>query len=529
MQQPVVVKNMRTTTTHPNETTNNPTILERSTMWLTITTDDGAAPRIQHVATDEFVIGRELTADLVIDDEKASRQQCRLTRQENGDLELLDLGSTNGTRVNGMRASGPVALHGGEQIRIGRHTILVSRTDPSAVGGTLIDTTASMIGPSYAAQGGGLAAPVATPSAPLQSPVPAPAFGQPVGALPNYASTAPKPKNKALIGGLAGGAGVVVIGLIVAAVSVGGSSKDLSTAKIVEISRPKTVSVESDISGALQGRGTGWVLDAKQGLIVTNHHVVNAGTNFTVGLDGSKRPATIVGSNPCEDLSVLKVNDIGGLVNMELSSQAQMKQGDKVVALGYPGNAGPKPELQVTSGIVSTVKSQFTARALSVPKFTNIVQTDAAINPGNSGGPLLDTRGRLVGVNSAGDDSKENQAFAIGVDKVKEVTDMLRDGGSRGWTGLDLIFPSSEEDFTDFDLPVIKGGIVAHAAVPLTPAANIGLGRSQFVILGINDQEMDGTLQGYCAVTSTLKAGDRAKFTVTLDGEKQQDVMIKFA
>jgi S1-C subfamily serine protease len=517
---------MRTTTTNPNETTNNPTILERSTMWLTITTDDGAAPRIQHVATDEFVIGRELTADLVIDDEKASRQQCRLTRQENGDLELLDLGSTNGTRVNGMRASGPVALHGGEQIRIGRHTILVSRTDPSAVGGTLIDTTASMLGPSYVAPGAGLAAPVATP----QSPVVAPAsFGQPVGALPSYPIPAAKTKNKALIGGLAGGAGVVVIGLIAAMVAVGGGSKAFSVQKITEISKPKTVSVESDIAGALQGRGTGWVLDAKQGLIVTNHHVVNSGNNFTVGLDGSKRPATIVGSSPCEDLSVLKVNDVGGLVQMELSSQAKMKQGDKVVALGYPGNAGPKPELQVTSGIVSTVKSQFTARALDVPKFTNIVQTDTAINPGNSGGPLLDTRGRLVGVNSAGDSSKENQAFAIGVDKVKEVTDLLRDGGSRGWTGLNLIFPSSEEDFTDFDLPVMKGGIVAHAAVPLTPAANIGLNRAQFVILGINDVEMDGTLQGYCAVTATLKAGDRAKFTVTTDGEELQNVMIKFA
>jgi S1-C subfamily serine protease len=519
---------MRTTTTNPNET-NNPTTLERSTMWLTITTDDGAAPRIQHVATDEFVIGRELTADLVIDDEKASRQQCRLTRQENGDLELLDLGSTNGTRVNGMRASGPVALHGGEQIRIGRHTILVSRTDPSAVGGTLIDTTASLIGPSYAGPGAGLAAPVAPPSAPLQSPVPSPAFGQPVGALPNYATTASKPKSKALIGGLAGGAGVVVIGLIAAAVAAGGGSKAYSVQKIIEISKPKTVSVESDIDGALQGRGTGWVLDAKQGLIVTNHHVVNAGTTFTVGLDGSKRPATIVGSSPCEDLSVLKVNDVGGLQQMELSSQAQMKQGDKVVALGYPGNAGPKPELQATSGIVSTVKSQFTAPALGVPKFTNIVQTDAAINPGNSGGPLLDTRGRLVGVNSAGDSSKENQAFAIGVDKVKEVTGMLRDGGSRGWTGLDLIFPSVEEDFTDFNLPVIPKGIVAHAAVPLTPAANSGLNGVPFVILGINDQEMDGTLQGYCAVTSTLKAGDRAKFTVTTDGEEPQNVMIKFA
>jgi S1-C subfamily serine protease len=515
---------MRTTTTNPNETTNNPTILERSTMWLTITTDDGAAPRIQHVATDEFMIGRELTADLVIDDEKASRQQCRLTRQENGDLELLDLGSTNGTRVNGMRASGPVVLHGGEQIRIGRHSILVSRTDPSSVGGTIIDTTASMLGPSYAPPGAAMATPGM--AAPV---VPPPAFGQPSSAsLPGYVQPAAKPKSKALIGLLAGGAGVVVLGLIAAAVAVGGGEKAYSAQKIIEISKPKTVSVESDIGGSLQGRGTGWVLDAKQGLIVTNHHVVNAGTNFTVGLDGSKRPATIVGSSPCEDLSVLKVNDIGGLVQMELSSQAKMKQGDKVVALGYPGNAGPKPELQATTGIVSTVKSQFTARTLDVPKFSNIVQTDAAINPGNSGGPLLDTRGRLVGVNSAGDSSKENQAFAIGVDKVKEVTDMLREGGSRGWTGLNLIFPATEEDFTDFDLPVIEGGIVAHAAVPLTPAANIGLNRAQFIILGINDQEMDGTLQTYCSVTSTLKAGDRAKFTVTTDGELQ-DVMIKFA
>jgi S1-C subfamily serine protease len=499
-------------------------------MWLTITTDDGAAPRIQHVATDEFMIGRELTADLVIDDEKASRQQCRLTRQENGDLELLDLGSTNGTRVNGMRASGPVVLHGGEQIRIGRHSILVSRTDPSSVGGTVIDTTASMIGPSYTAPGGGLAAPVAAPSGPVQSPAgPPAAFGQPVGPLPNYPVAAPKSKNKALIGALAGGSAVVVVGLIAAAVAFSGGDKAYSSQKIIEISKPKTVSVESDIGGSLQGRGTGWVLDAKQGLIVTNHHVVNSGNNFTVGLDGSKRPATIVGSSPCEDLSVLKVNDVNGLVAMELSSQAKMKQGDRVVALGYPGNAGPKPELQATSGIVSTVKSQFTAPARDVPKFSNIVQTDAAINPGNSGGPLLDTRGRLVGVNSAGNNAKENQAYAIGVDKVKEVTDMLREGGSRGWTGLNLIFPATDEDFTDFDLPVVPDGIVAHAAVPLTPAANVGLNRAQFVIVGINDQAMDGTLQGYCAVVANLKAGDRAKFTVTTDGEELQDVNIRFA
>ena len=494
-------------------------------MWLTITTDDGAAPRIQHVATDEFMIGRELTADLVIDDEKASRQHCRLTCQENGDLELLDLGSTNGTRVNGMRASGPVVLHGGEQIRIGRHSILVSRTDPSSVGGTMIDTTASMVGPSYAPPAVPMDAPAM--AAPMISP---PAVGQPsAAALPGYVQPASKPKNKALIGALAGGGAMAVIAIIGGVVAVRSGSGAYSTQKIVNISKPKTVSVEADIGGAMQGRGTGWVLDAKQGLIVTNHHVVNAGTTYTVGLDGSKRPATIVGSSPCEDLSVLKVNDIGGLETMELSSQDKMKQGDKVVALGYPGNAGPKPELQVTSGIVSAVKTSFTSRALDVPKYSNIVQTDAAINHGNSGGPLLDTRGRLVGVNSAGDSSSENQAYAIGVDRVKEITSQLREGGSRAWTGLNLIFPSTEQDFTDLGLPVVPGGIIAQDAVPLTPAANLGLGHKQFIIVAINDQEMDGTLQTYCSVTANLKAGDRAKFTVTVDGETPIDATIKFA
>ena len=484
-------------------------------MWLTVTTDDAASTRIVQIDRDEFVIGRERTADLVLDDEKSSRQHCRLLRQPNGDIELMDLGSTNGTRVDGSRVSGSITLHGGERIRIGRHTIAVSRTEPGTGAGTVIDTTASVFAaatpaPPLPPLGGPLAVP-APPLPPLAAPAPVPTGGK---------------RSKVLLGVVAGAAAVAVVAGLIA---VKRGSSGFSTQKIIDMSRAKTVSVESDVDGQLRGRGTGWVLDAKQGLIVTNHHVVNAGASYTVGLDGGKRPASIVASAPCEDLSVLKVNDTAGLKQMELATQAQMRQGDKVVALGYPGNPAPKPELQANVGIVSVVKTEFTAKALEVPRLPNIVQTDAAINPGNSGGPLLDTKGRLVGVNSAGDSSKENQAFAIGVDRVKEITDLLRGGSSRGWTGLGLIFPSSEDDFTSLKLPVVTGSIVAEFAVPLTPAANLGLGRASFDIVGVNGTRMDGTLQGYCAVVANLKAGDTATFNVTLDGEKIINVPIKFA
>ena len=487
-------------------------------MWLTVTNDDATATRVVSLDSDEFVLGRERTADLVLDDEKASRLHCRFTRLPNGDYQLDDLGSTNGTRVDGNTVSGPMTLIGGEHIRIGRHTITLSRTEPGVGHGTVVDTNASLV----------LAA--AAPSAPLAPPVPA-------GAPPVPAPLAPPPGVAAATKRRAGRSKAPIVVAVIAAAAaatagvaiVNRGSGTLSTQQIIGRAKASTVSVESDVDGQLRGRGTGWVLDAKRGLIVTNHHVVNAGSSFTVGLDGGKRPATIVGSSPCEDLSVLKVNDVSGLATMPLSSQAEIKQGDKVVALGYPGNAGPKPELQANAGIVSVVKSEFTAAALDVPKLPNILQTDAAINPGNSGGPLLDTKARLVGVNSAGDSSKENQAFAIGVDRVKEITAQLAEGGSRGWTGLGLVFPSSEKDFTDLDLPVVDGGIVAQFAVPLTPAANLGLGRSQFVIAGINGNRLDGTLQSYCAQVATLKAGDKATFDVTLDGSEVLSVPIRFA
>ena len=484
-------------------------------MWLTVTRDDATPTKVVSIDSDEFVIGRERTADLVIDDEKASRQHCRLTRLPNGDVELTDLGSTNGTRLDGALVSAATVLHGGEQIRIGRHTIAVSRTEPGVGAGTVIDTSASVV----------LASAAPPPAIGV---VPAPPLPTPSPLAPPPAATGPARKGRSKVP-------LVVTAAVVAGAIVGGlvllsnRSTTLSEQQIISQAKPRTVSVESDVDGQLRGRGTGWVLDAKRGLIVTNHHVVNAGTSYTVGLDGGKRSASIVASSPCEDLSVLKVNDVAGLETMPLASQTGMKQGDHVVAVGYPGNPAPKPVLQANAGIVSVVKTEFTAQALDVPKLSNIVQTDAAINPGNSGGPLLDTKGRLVGVNSAGDSSKENQAFAIGVDRVKEITAQLADGSSRGWTGLTLEFPSAESDFTDLNLPVIDGGILATGGVPLTPAANLGLGREQFVIVGINGNRLDGTLQSYCAQVATLKAGDKATFNVTVDGQEQLDVDIKFA
>jgi S1-C subfamily serine protease len=491
-----------------DDTTNIPalSVIDQNSLWLTISTDDGAPARVLTMRAESVTIGRERTADLVLDDEKASRQHCRLARRPGGDVELVDLGSTNGTRVNGVRAGGPVTLRGGEKIRIGRHTISVSRHDPAGAGGTVIESAPSaLVAPR----------PFAPPVAALGPPVPPVSIRQ---------ANAP-----ARTGAFVAGASTVAVVLILAGVASRSGSGAYSTRKIIDIARSRTVSVETDIDGAGQGTGTGWVLDAKQGLIVTNHHVVNSGTSFTVGLNGGKRPATVVGSSVCDDLSVLKVNDVSGLQTMELASQATMHQGDKVVAVGYPGNVSPKLELQANAGIISVVKTEWVKPSVDVPHLANVVQTDAAINPGNSGGPLLDTRARLVGVNSAHNTAKENQAFAIGVDRVKEVTAQLREGKSAGWTGLGLVFPTSEADFTDLKLPVVKNGIIAQFATPLTPAANSGLGRQAFVIVAINGSKMDGTNQGYCAVASRMKAGDKATFTVTQDGTKMIEASIPFA
>ena len=179
------------------------------------------------------------------------------------------------------------------------------------------------------------------------------------------------------------------------------------------------------------GNGSGFVLHA-DGYIVTNNHVVepslNGGTLEVVFFDGSKAKAEVVGRNPSYDIAVVKV-DRDALAAMTLGDSDAVQVGDSAIAIGAPlGLDGT-----VTSGIVSALNRPVTTgQADGNESYINAIQTDAAINPGNSGGPLLDGKGRVIGVNSAiatmangGQAGSIGLGFAIPANSVKRIAEEI--------------------------------------------------------------------------------------------------------
>jgi len=166
--------------------------------------------------------------------------------------------------------------------------------------------------------------------------------------------------------------------------------------------------------------GSGVIVDSKNGLVITNFHVVRNAQQVEVGLkDGRKLPADPVAMAPDLDLAVLRI-DAKNLPALQLGDSSKLEVGDFVVAIGNPFNLGQT----VTSGIVSALN-----RPLGQGDSRRFVQTDAPINPGNSGGPLIDLDGKVVGINSALFSPSQSEAaagnvgigFAIPSDDVKKV------------------------------------------------------------------------------------------------------------
>ncbi|HYP24579.1 MAG TPA: trypsin-like peptidase domain-containing protein, partial [Actinomycetota bacterium] len=197
-----------------------------------------------------------------------------------------------------------------------------------------------------------------------------------------------------------------------------------SLAQVVEEALPSVVNVrvESfDISGSSQeGQGSGVVID-KEGIILTNFHVVDAATEVTVSFQEKGREdleGEVIGGVRGQDLAIIRV-PADDLIPMEIGRSSDLKLGDDVTAIGFPlGLGGPT----VTSGIVSAIGRSITASNSGggSEELQNLLQTDAAINPGNSGGPLIDAEGRLVGINTAAVQAgaAENIGFAIPIDKA---------------------------------------------------------------------------------------------------------------
>jgi Do/DeqQ family serine protease len=188
------------------------------------------------------------------------------------------------------------------------------------------------------------------------------------------------------------------------------------------------------------------VIASASGYILTNHHVVEGADEIEVALaDGKKLQAKVVGTDPDTDLAVLRVS-ADGLPAVTFGSSDALRVGDVVLAIGNPFGVGQT----VTSGIVSALGRS----GLGINTFENFIQTDAAINPGNSGGALVDSRGSLVGINTAiysRSGGSMGIGFAIPVSSAKMVLEQIVRTGSvtRGWIGVELqeLSPALAESF----------------------------------------------------------------------------------
>jgi S1-C subfamily serine protease len=217
------------------------------------------------------------------------------------------------------------------------------------------------------------------------------------------------------------------------------------------------------------GAGSGFIWD-RDGHVVTNFHVIAEASEATVTLsDGSEWPARLVGAAPDSDLAVLRIEaPAERLVPLPVGSSRHLRVGQFTMAIGNPFGL----DQTLTTGVVSALEREM--ESISGRKIYGVVQTDAAINPGNSGGPLLDSSGRLIGVNTAirsPSGSSAGIGFAVPVDTVSRVVPQLIAHGRVARPGLGVFLASAT-----MSKRLGAEGAVIRDVQPGSPADRAGLG-----------------------------------------------------
>ncbi|MDP9088364.1 MAG: Do family serine endopeptidase [Pseudomonadota bacterium] len=266
-----------------------------------------------------------------------------------------------------------------------------------------------------------------------------------------------------------------------------------------------------------QSAGSGVIVDAKNGYIITNHHVVENATEITITLlDNRTFSAKVIGTDEGADIAVLQAKQ-PNLVAMALGDSAKLEVGDYVVAIGNPFGL----QHTVTAGIVSALGR--TGINPAPGGYEDFIQTDASINPGNSGGALVNLRGELVGVNSAilsGSGGNIGIGFAIPVNMVRSSMDQLIKFGQvkRGVLGVQL-YSINADIAKEFGLTDTNGALVAGVAQG-SSAERAGIKTGDIIIaLNGNTMKTSGELRNAIGM---LHVGDQIELGLLRDGKPRK-------
>ena len=264
----------------------------------------------------------------------------------------------------------------------------------------------------------------------------------------------------------------------------------------------------------VEGVGSGVVVN-NNGYILTNSHVIGDGQGKDIKVlfeDGNELDGKVLWFDPALDLAVIKVNG-SGLDTAVLGNSDLMEVGELAVAIGNP--LGLDFQRSVTSGVISGLH-----RSIQIDQYNvieDLIQTDASINPGNSGGPLLNSKGEVIGVNTAKIQTGEGLGFAIPINLAKPIVEEIIQEG--GFNNVYIGFKGSEVEIYERQSGLnlqSDSGVVVVEVVPNSPAANAGL-KPQDVITHIDEEPIESMVV-LRKLLYKYRIGDRASLTISRNG-----------
>lgn len=277
------------------------------------------------------------------------------------------------------------------------------------------------------------------------------------------------------------------------------------------------------------GSGSGVIFKKENGkaYIITNNHVVEGASSLKVSLyDGTEVTAKLVGSDSLTDLAVLQISDDHVTKVANFGDSSDLRTGETVIAIGDP--LGKDLSRTVTQGIVSGVDRTVSMSTSAGETSINVIQTDAAINPGNSGGPLLNTDGKIVGINSMkiSEDDVEGIGFAIPSNDVKPIAEELLSKGQieRPYIGVSMLdleqVPQNYQEGTLglFGSQLNKGVYIREVASG-SPAEKAGL-KAEDIIIGLKGKEIDTGSELRNILYKDAKIGDTIEVKILRNGKE---------